>query len=713
MEIGMAGQAARRNEWYKNVRTRIGEWVNPDGTGRLPQFNAPYREPVWILPALYSGDQKDIDLANRMVARYHEGDAIETTDIGKRSGKMYNVFQTNCFCEYYFLYRDLLTPGAEEVMRWHTEQALRTFAGSAQPDFVFRGGNDNMPAHSACGLVMAGQALNNPGAIEHARWNLRQMRQLLGRNAWIGEFNSPTYTALTLTCFATVAEHAIDEEIRDLALQIEHRLWAELLLHYHPGTLHQAGPMSRAYSNANAGHNGDVQLLMWLAFGPDVTKRDIIASSFSPDGTEYVAFGGCSAQGIAAFTHFVAAELHVPEELADLSARRIYPAVLRGRAEVNNSFENGASIQTETYMEEEFSLGTASRPFCSGDHTASLFITYLRKKNPETWRDAATAFVRYPTDKVPMGILERSEDGQFRGEKTLFSQGWFYTAQKENSALLLSVPNLRLAPIESSSLQLSLVFSAHYGQITASVIGDQPVREGAVGESVEVAPVSIEAGEVFIHVQPLIPTSMRRKVAVRFSKQNNYEVLEMINYEDEPRVFDRLELSRVLNGMVVTVEANAKHASLLDFHQKMSDSRITDYLFVGMRYFEFLRDDVWFRFAVSTDSVGAMTELIDGLPRPTPIMESNQIDVGKLPFLGERSTPNVPFFPWEKMEIMEWANSWIIGSRGLPGERPYANRTESLRPVPDGPRRTMFPDKVAKEEKRRQLEALLVEETAK
>ncbi|HEY3415374.1 MAG TPA: hypothetical protein VGM23_00700 [Armatimonadota bacterium] len=703
MYYDATGQQARRERWYASVREHIYEWIRPDGAGVLPQFDAPYREPVWILPALYSGSPEYIDLANRMVGRYHDVPAIQTRDTGVRSGQMYNVFQTNCFSVLYHAYRHLLTPAADAVMHWHVEQAVKTYAGSGQPDFVFRGCNDNMPAHSTCGILLAGQTLGDDAAVEHARWNLRQLRQLLARNAWMSEFNSSTYSALTLTAMAEIASAAEDEEIRELALGIEHRLWAEVLLHYHPGTKHQAGPMSRAYCVDYAGHNHSLQLLLWLAFGEEATGRDPLDSYFHPDEREVVHFCGCRAQNIAEFTNFVTPDLHIPKELAGLITERQYPAVLRGRAESNHSFEGGAQIQTETYMDEAFSLGTCNRPMCGGEQTASLYLTYRRTPEVHSFRDATTAFFRYRTDDTPMGIQEPSVDGGFTGERFLANQAWCYTSQRANTAVLLCTPNLRDAPIEVSVLKLNLLFPAHFGQITASIIGDGPVREGAVGESADVAPVSIEAGEVFIHVQPLLPTNLPRRTAVRFSRQEAYEVLEMVNYEGEPHVFTRLELSRVLNGMVVTVDAKCRYSSLEAFHREKSAARVVDYLFVGMRYFEFQRADVWFRLCVSTDTIGMMTDLVDGLPRPTPILESNQIDVARLPFLGERSTPNVPFFPWEKMEIMEWANSWLIGSRGLPEEAPYNHRVESLVPEPDGPRRALLPAAVAKEDKRRKL----------
>lgn len=78
----------------------------------------------------------------------------------------------------------------------------------------------------------------------------------------------------------------------------KHRIWTEALLHYHPGTLHHAGPMSRAYSGDRARHNHHLHAVMRCAFGAERTGRAIIASEFHPDGKEVANFTGCYAQNV-------------------------------------------------------------------------------------------------------------------------------------------------------------------------------------------------------------------------------------------------------------------------------------------------------------------------------------------------------------------------------------------------------------------------------
>lgn len=680
-DFSQSSQCQRRSQFWQAMRTAIRQVVDKDGRGKIPQFAAPYREPIWCLSSLYNGTQDDIDLANRMVSRYH--DAMPDHP-DHRPGLRFDIFQTNTFCDLYHEFAHLLTEGAKDVMLWHVHQATHTFAGSAQPDFVFRGLNDNMPASATCGLLMAGQILNDDQAIKHVRWNMLQLQGLLSRNAWMSEYNSPTYTALTLWAISKMVTIAHDSSIRELALKIEHRLWAEILLHYHPGTMHQAGPMSRAYHIDQAGHTHSLQLMLWYAFGTELTGRDPIASYFQPDGKEVIHFDGCYLQSAAEYCHFLNTQLHIPAELASLIQKRKYPAILRGRSESNTTFEHGAQIQTETYMQPHFSLGSANHPMCGGEQSANLFVTYSRKSPIQSFRDAATVFCKYRTDDQPIGTQSTSMDGQFASDQFMANEAWSHVLQSGPSAMMLCTPNLSLAPLESESLKLNVVFPAHFGQIDASIIGDQPVQTGATGHSEQVVPVSIAAGKVLMHIYPLLPTNLQRHAALRLSRQHEYEVLELVNYEGPCRTFTREQMGRILNGMVITIADQKEYSSLESFHQQMSAARIVDYYFFGIRFVEFHRPDVSFVVSMSSNPPGVMTQLINGMPRPMPIFESTQIGEQSLPILGERIHENFPFFPWEKMEILGMSNHWLIGSRGLPDEPPYSMRSELDR-HPQGP----------------------------
>ena len=681
--LSQASQNERRDQWFAANRAQLDKLINPDGTGKMPQFNAPWREPVWILPAVYTGGSEVIDLANRIVEQYPKAPSVDYKEYGSRSGMEWNIFISNVFTHCLHRFEKLLTPAARKVMEWHARETCKLVRGSGQPDYKFHGANDNMPMMGTFGMIFAGETLGIPEAIDHGLWNLQELRRLLSRSAWISEFNSSTYSGITLSGAAKLATYSRTPEVRELALEIERRLWAEVLLHYHPATFMQAGPHSRAYSIDQAGHTHTLQAVLWMAFGEE-SGRDPLRSYFEPDGREVIHFAGNPWQNIAEMCDALDTELHVPEDLARLVKGRSYPAIHRGRSECISRFDGMAAVyHTETYMEEAFSLGTVSGPLCGGEQTTTCYVTYQRQPKVRDFRDAATVFFKYLTSDSPVSVLEKSKDGAYEGEKFVSNQAWWYSLQKRNTALVLTTPSLKglgKKPLETSSLRLAVVFPAHYGKILRSIIGDGSVQMGAVGESAEVVPVSVETGEVFIHIQPLLPTNLPRCAALRFSTCGHYEVLDLINYEGPQRTFTRKEAALVLNGMVLTVEAKSKFDSLESFHRQMSKVAIRDYFAMEHRSILFQREDVEFEVSYTPEPFGVQTEAIDGRTVSRPVFESDQIDVRSLPFVTGPVPQSRPFFPWETMEICWYPEySSIIGSRGLPCEKPYSARQEDIK----------------------------------
>lgn len=670
---------ARRELWYQTTREHINEYVNDDGSGKIPQFNPPWREPVWILPALYTGPQQYIDLANRMVERYNDSPAAFRVD-EKRTmyGKDFNIFQSNSFAKNLLHFGHLLTPKAREVMQWHTEQVFKIHRGAQQSDYKFHGANDNMPMMATMGNILGGEALDNTAAITHGAWMLNQYRRLLSRSAWASEYNSNTYSPVTLSCAAKIATLSRDSDIRKLARDIEHRLWAELILHFHPGTKHQAGPHSRAYAVDSAGHTHSLHLLLWLIFGPDISGRDPIQNCFYPDDREVMHFCGCPAQNVAEYCDFLDADFCVPDDLFKLMAHRHYPAIHRGRTEVMGLLEAAGEVHTTTYMEESFSLGTVDLPNFGGDPTTTLYATYQYRPQVKNFKEAGTLFVKYLSGNKPYGEKEPSADGRHSGEKFNPNLGWFYTLQNNNVAMMLSTPNLvKLADKPTDALKLSLIFTAQFGHISRSIIGNGTIQAGATGLSHDVVCVSLEVGEVLIHVQPLLPTLLPRTNAVQFASSGGYELLELVNYDGPERAFSRAELARILNGCVVTIRNKHDESSLEHFHQRFSQCSIVDYISANHRYFLYQRDDVEFEVVLTISPFGVQTRAINSRTMEQPIYESNQIDVTKLPFMTGSVARNTPHFPWgDSMPQTPWPNAWLIGSRGLNGEIPYSHCTE-------------------------------------
>ena len=286
--------------------------------------------------------------------------------------------------------------------------------------------------------------------------------------------------------------------------------------------------------------------------------------------------------------------------------RRDYPVHIQGRIEMLWTYNNFSSmVNTTTYMQENFSLGSSTLPLGGIGQTNQFYATYKQTEETKTFKDAAPVFCKFFTDDSEIGTRETSADGAYSGEKYQKSLGWLYSMQKDNTVMIAGMPSLQ-EPVCTDTLKLGVVFPVHYGSITASIIGNNQPSPGISGQSDKVGPVSVEAGLVYMHIQPLLPTSLPRKAAIRFKKVNDYAVLELVNYEGETREFTEIELSHALNGFVFTIEDKSKFASLQEFHDKMSNNRIVDFMFNQHRFINFKRDDVDFDFTMSMTPFGDM-----------------------------------------------------------------------------------------------------------
>jgi hypothetical protein len=698
----------RRDAFYAKAREAMADWVNPDGTpceshhvfaGTSGGSPIPNREPFRSLPCLYAGEQRHIDLANAMVARYcrtpppleYHPPAYEE---GEDRALRFNIFQSNNAAAVVHKYRDCLSPEAARVLEYHTRLVFEHCPGSAQIDYSFHGCNDNMPAMSTVGLILGGEALDDAQALAHGLWKLKRFRRILSRNAWASEYNSGTYSAITLTSMAKIASESRTSEARELALAIEERLWAEMLLHWHPGTFCQAGPHSRVYAVDAANHMHNQHALLWLAFGSDVTRRDLIKTCFEHDGIEVVHFDGYHPSNIAEYVEVLDADLHVPRWLASLVDQRAYPVRQQGVVEQMNTPKNAGGsgrCHTTTYMEESFSLGTVDSAFCGGDQTDSLYATYRRQPNVRSFKDAGVLFARYLANDTTLGgtgptshFFKEAIPGF--GEEFVRSHGNILTLQKDGTAMLLAQPHCRVgqalceqAQNEGiSSFKLSLLMPAHYGKSQAVIVGDKQVKDFSF-RCETIQPISIDTGEVYIHLNPLVPTNLERDCAMELVRENSYEAIHLINYRGPARTFTPDELARMLNGCVVTLRSHADFAGLEAFHQTMRQVRIHDY-WAHLRYVLFQREDVELEMVTSIQPMSAQTRSVDGRSPAMPIISSSEIDVERLPFLTGPVPRDEPFFPWKNLSIHARDNSWGIGARGLPGEVPYSELQDSATP---------------------------------
>lgn len=650
---------ARRQTWYTQVRQHMHQVVEPDGSARSVLFAAPYRSPVWILPALYTGSTTDIQLANAMAARYH------TDDQGRCQS--FNIFQTNLFAHCLHRFDKLLSDEARQVMHWHAELICNDPLASQRADFKFQGANDNMPMMATYGMIFAGEYCHCQSAIDHGIWNLEQLARQLRRSAWLGEFNSSTYTAITLSGAAKIASFSRTPYARELALKIEHRIWVELLAHFHPTTFLQAGPQSRAYIVDRCGGTHSLQMLYWLVLGDKLSGRDPIKTYFDWDGKEVTHFAGNVMKNAAEYCDLFDADFHLPDQIKNWMINRQYPFTVQGRAECfKNPMEQGAQYHTYTYMQPDYTLGTVNTAITDNMQTLNLYATYKHTDSPTHFTQAGTIFPQYLRNNETLGTLEESPDKSATGEKFLPNLAWCHAYQHQNHALLTAIPNPIISIKPISSLKLGLAFPCHYQGINRYILGKESRSGNELASTSLIESISIQTGNIYLYVQPLILAQLPCEARIRMADHNQrYQVLELVTYEGPERSFTHEQLSLLCTGMYVTIVEQNQFESLEKFHEHMSDIKVVDYYSVGIRNIRIQHHDIDFELAITAHNLGLRNACFNGLPINTPLMSIDQMKVDQLPFMGDDFPATTTTFPWTDSMSNHPANwPWMIGSHG-------------------------------------------------
>ncbi len=82
---------------------------------------------------------------------------------------------------------------------------------------------------AAAAVSMRGTYSKDSRWVEDARRRLEECKELLTRRGMLPEFNSPAYLPLHLHPLALIAETTDDPALRQLAIDLETRVWLDLL----------------------------------------------------------------------------------------------------------------------------------------------------------------------------------------------------------------------------------------------------------------------------------------------------------------------------------------------------------------------------------------------------------------------------------------------------------------------------------------------------
>jgi hypothetical protein len=676
-----AGFAARVGHYCAAAAQAAARWYDVDGRWVGDTKPAETRERFWLAGALYAAGA--VSLADAVIR------PGETADY---HGVRFNIFDSNIAAALLVGAREVMAPDVRAKLKRLVRDSFSFKPGNRQPDYQFHGYNDNMPAKGTMGLVLGGELLGDAGAVAYGVWSLRQLRAMLVRDGINSEYNSPTYSPLTIHAMGEIAAHAQDAEARALARGIEERLWIDLAARFHPGLGVVAGPYARAYTIDTLAHVSCVAALLWFTLGEGVNPSPM--ELFAPPDGLVVHHKGDYPFNIAQMCWFATGTYHIPDQARELFAGKRYPFRAVATAELGDAGPDfpARPCRLESVHHADFSLGTVNTPFLGGEQTMSYFVTYKRREPVASFRDVGTVFTKLVVDDEMPGTIEQGEEipaagaEWHTGERPVLryanageadhvhAYANTVTLQADATALVATHPHLALGGNPDtgaggrtlSRLSELVIFPSHFGGADELLVGGE-ARECWTGDVPPGAWIACRRGRLLMAIRPLAYSRLFGHASIALERVENYELIRATLFQGEPRTFTRPELRFMCGGFIAEHASVDDYPSLAAFVAELSAAQFTDYYWTTrrLRYRRpaGARPALEFELSWSQGSHEPRIAAINGRAVAHPPVQIDGVDPATLPFLHEPFHSVPSFFPWEDFSV-EWGDwPYAIGDR--------------------------------------------------
>lgn len=629
-------QAERRRElfathraWARDIFTDDGAYIldsrrwkplKPDErNGNDPRVLA------WHAFAFFAGDDDDAHLANAILRRAGFSPRYD--------------FQVCALLQLALRHRDRMAPDILERL----ETCFKVCGPEQLAASSFVGMNDNFPVMSTLIMILAGEWSRRPELAEVGLERLREFVERLDHDGAISEYNSPTYTALTLAGMADLARFAANADVRRLALRIEQQVWYDVCARFHTGTSQMGGPSSRSYTADSCGQMHNMRYALHVAFGEQIVFISPLRHAFTEDARiiqhhDDPMFSAANGMWVAA------SEFHVPDECGRMMTERPekfevnavascaflwqpddwrVTAAGRGRDRFRRFLVHRyAPFLLTTCHAPDYSLGTASNSLScqGGDQRDAFFVTYRRRRPAagETLglEDTRTVYCRYVfNDAEPVETKDLLRD---MGHKTC--------VQKGNVAVVAYRPGIDLLQ-GITSMRLLVVLPEIFGRVDAVYLGESRVK-GDEGRSPDPVPVFVSDGMIFLAFRPLALTDYGRQTAVRVRRVGRFLTIAFYNYAGPARSLN-FPLQAPLftqNGFGFEIAAGDE-CGFEDFRRRVVAASLEDdFVERGIRRIRYAREGVDLRIDCDPLDDGAIPAAwIDGRLRETPRYRSTGI----------------------------------------------------------------------------------------
>ena len=571
-----ARQAERRSAVYAKHREFCSDYFDDNGRFRFERSFPDTRSGLFHAFSFLDGDEANARLANHLIAQ---------APINREAVKSLHKF-------YPMLAAGLLNHCGDRIEAEQRDRLAATLKAAVEGNAHKRrpgGYNDNHPLLEAGG-ILAGAAVvpTDAAVLDTATGALEQTLRLLDRRGFLSEYTSPTYSPISMLCFAEIAELCPYERARELALECERRLWLEIASHWHPATCSLAGPHSRAYQIDLLAHFHNAHALMYLVFGGDAAPIHPLNHLFPYYDDRQVRHHNQDEFLQGATMWHLAPTYHVPDEAVELAWAKPNRTTVVATSEFGEfprswgsreypdpetpfyEFPAGHTVCT-TYLTDRFALGTSRNEFLEGEPDTNVHLAFARNSPTRSIADVATLF-----PALLVGRFEPDRDTRAP------NRGRALTVQSEGTVLSLQRPRVPWGggrddsgPEQIDAIQLSLLLTCFHERPEAVRIGERTL-DGLEGESVAPEPVFICDHGVYLAIHPLMLTDHGRDAAIRVRSINGYLDIGMVSYEGAPREFSDFELCATLTGFVLVVSDEGEWPDFDAFCQAEAAAEIID-----------------------------------------------------------------------------------------------------------------------------------------
>ncbi len=442
-----AGMRRRKTAFFRQVQSRAASFFTPEGTFRR-EVEPDHRITFWMLPALLAAEDPEIRL---MALRLYANDPSWTE---------WNIFQTSSIAVNLMRERALLTPELISRSEEHLGKFCRVEGGrkpcSASNDYMFHGANDNMPSMATRSLVFAGELLGRQDLLDHGLFLLEGLCAHFQRRGLLGEYNSSTYSPISVAALMDVAECSGNLDAAEMAEACANRALLDVVAHWHQRIGAPSGSSSRCYLPDHTITLSTQNALMWYLGFPN-TINPIRELDGSYDGPLH--HGPGEAHVIAAQTECFSPDFSRVRRGIIKFARteRSYPYEVRA---VMDSIKT-TSVQIRTWQQPEWSLGTASGemwPLQSGQHV-TLRGTLLRGGEADNWRNRVACWHYLQSGPIDWGDEVPAYHGLNAPTTAVSDYGQYHTLQHRGSAMVLGHLGTSLLGKEVESLKFVFLAS--------------------------------------------------------------------------------------------------------------------------------------------------------------------------------------------------------------------------------------------------------------